>query len=1070
MSNSKIYGGRDNYDRFNSVQFTSIVTDTITINKSYLGTLDISGQLRVAGDIRSDGNIYSYNSYVYNNLVCVNEFYSLQNAYYYGTLDISGDTNIYYGNLNVYRGLNIKNDMSVRNHLYLGYNDASYVSYLRSDGSGHIGINTDTPRSTFDIYDRTSSNVLTVRSDTSSNYNVLAQNNTYCGIVLSTNTSSSTIDFYNETDIYDGSGKIQASDGKIQYQVGGNLVVDVSNNTSILSNLVVSSRSASAHLANETVAVYDVSAGNYLYNVYESANVRTGNAFTAISTDESSNTFLRMVTPANRGMGIGGGTYPNNANVPFGTMGVFDGSGTYRPFNLVRGNSNTKMKTTVGVNTYAPILNDCVMHVNGPIYLTNGEITKTVNANFEIANMAVSRLYGNACIAVGSAYTVSGDVFFPSSTISKYLHKILYSKTGGDTWLECDLSNSDAINLDKSPFVGISVYDACYSIMTSNINTVFTNNGGVTWKEINQINSILLQPSTSFNSVYIDNNKRVFMTTNNALLWFNTPSNIYTTTTSFSPTINTGYLSISDITVTGCNGDASYVFVIGNHKIKRLNRNTNVIDASYAYTNASYTYKSVSAYGTSAVAVGTNLISWSSDSGSTWTTMLVANTTLNSVYLYDSMNAIAVGNNGVVYYTTKGISNWSLMPPSLLNTSGNASQINDPSYALSSVIVNDGNRINLSKVITPYNNATLTRGNSALFHAYLPSVFNVDNNIVLDACGTIRISGNLQVNDGKLSSTSTTFYLLNNNVTSLSIANDASAINIGNAYNSKVSINRDMFVAHDLSVNGNVTVSNRMYSANYEGIATNANIYFGCQDLSSGIQRTIYIGNDNTVTQSTYNTLKLGGGYDTVVMPAKGAINVNNINTGAILYINRLSLSGGYNTSAASSRGAGIHIVDNSNLDAGLLVVSSDMSGYILKVPGSTNAIKIDVNSLDLSKVNNINRGVLTLAASTGQTDSSYTIGVWSIDASNLLLKNNSLSSTVTNQQVIDTSLGILGNTYVANSFAVGKTSTTAGINLDVSGNIVCSHLGILTNSVNSKYSVEISGNLYQNPGYIWQF
>jgi hypothetical protein len=1071
MPDSKLYGGRDNYDNYNSVQFTSLVTDNITINKSYLGTLDISGQLRVAGDIKANGNVYSYNSYIYNNLVCVNELYSLNNAYYYGTVDISGDTNIYYGNLNIYKGMNIKNDMSVKNRLYLGYNDASNVSYLRSDGSGHIGINTDTPATTMDIYDRTSPVVLTVRSDTSSNYNVLARNNTSRGIVLSTNASASTIDFYNDRAIYDASGRIQLSDGKLQYQVGGDFVIDVSNNTSILSNLVVSNRSATAHVANETMVVYDLSAGNYLYDVYESSNVRTGNAWTAVSADESSNTFVRIVTPKNMGIGIGGGTYPNNANVSYGSMGVFDASGTYRPsLNMARGNSRTQKKTTVGVNTYAPILNDCVMHINGPIYLTNGEITKTNTTNFEITNMSVSRIAPNACIAVGTPYTVSGEVFFPSTTISKYSHKIVYSKTGGDTWLECDLSYSDAISLDKSAFIGISVYDACFAIMTTNINTVYTNTGGVTWKEINQINTILPQPSITYNSVYIDMYMRIFMTTNDYLLWYDAPSNIYTLTSSFSSTLNTGYLHISDITIAGCNGYESYVYVIGNHKIKRFNRTNNVIDASYAYSNTSYTYKSVSAYATSVVAVGTNLITWSADSGFTWTTLVVPNTTFNSVYVYDLNSAIAVGNNGVIYCAMKGISNWMRMPSYLLNTSGNASQIIDPSYTLSSVIVNDGNRINLSKVITPYNNNTLTRGNTVIFHAYLPNAFNVDNNVVLDACGSIRISGNLQVNDGKISSTSTSFSLLNNNVKSLTIANDASMINIGNNLNSRFTVNRDMLVAHDLSVNGNVAVSNRLYSAYYEGVSTNTNIHIGSLDLSSVVQRTIFIGNDNSVSQNTNNIIKLGGGNDTVIMPSRGSINVNNINTGSILYINRLSLGGGYNTSANSSQGTGIHIVDNSNLDAGLLVVSNDMSGYIFKAPGSANKVKLDVNSLNLSKVNNINRGILTLATTNAQPDSSYTVGLWSIDASNLLLKNYSLSNIVTNQQVIDTSLGILGNTYVSNHLAIGKTANTTGINVDVSGNLVCSHLGILTNSVNSKYSVEISGNIYQNPGYIWQF
>ena len=1063
-------GGRDNPSTNKIVKVDSLNCNYFTLNNSYIGIMDISGRLNVSKDINSKGNLYTYNSYAYNNMVCANEFYNLKDAFFYGNVDISGNTNIYYGYLNVYTGLNIKNDMSIRNHLYLGYNDASYISYLRSDGSGHLGIDTDTPLSTLDVYGKYSPNVLTVRSDTSSNNNVVAMNDISCGIVLSTTHSNSTISFYNETPIYDGCGNIQAGDAAIQYSTGGTLTLDASVNAAILSNVSIGSNApnTNSHIANETASIYANFSGTYGYDAYENATVHTGNAITAVSNDVSSNAFLNMVTPNNLGMGIGGGSYPPNTKVSFGTIGVYNSDGTYQPsIHVVRGNSLVKMKTTVGINTYAPMMNDCALNVNGPIYLTNGEITKTVNTNFEILNMGVSRNYPNTCIAVGSAYTLSGDVI--NGGQFQYYHKILYSNGSGETWSVSDLRSNLNVNLDKTPFTSVSVYDMSFAVAVSQTNVLYTINGGKTWTNITGI------PTSSFNSVYIDQNMCIFITATsqtNVLYWFNTPSDIYTGTsfgiTSINP-INQINLSF---TPTSCNGYGFYVYLLSAstaNSINRFNKTTNTIDVTYNST--SYVYNSVSAYQSSVVAVGNNVIAWSSNAGFTWTNIPIVNTTFNSVYVYDNSNAIAVANGGIIYYATNGIQNWSILPTSSFNPSGNSARVMDPSFNLSAVVMNDLNRINIAKVITSYNDTNRVYGNTSVYHAYMPNIFNADNNIVLDACGTVRISGNLQVHGGKLSASNTTFSMLDLSVNTLTLASNASSISMANAVNSRVSVNYNFTVGHDTSMNGNLSVQNYTYSSYYEGIAPNTDIRIGTKDLCGNIQRVVFINNDNTPLQSTYDTIKLGGGYDTIVMPSKGAVNVNNINTGKIIYINRLSLDGTQNYNNGSSNGTGLHIVDNSNLDAGLFVVSNDLSGYIFKAPGSANKVKLDVNSLNLSTNNNINCGVVTLKnTSGGQTDSNYTMGVWSIDISNILLKNYSLSNTVTNIQVVDTSLGILGNAYVGNSFSVGKTTTTPGINVDVSGNIVCSHLGILTNSVNPKYSTEISGNIFHNPGYLWQF
>jgi hypothetical protein len=130
------------------------------------------------------------------------------------------------------------------------------------------------------------------------------------------------------------------------------------------------------------------------------------------------------------------------------------------------------------------------------------------------------------------------------------------------------------------------------------------------------------------------------------------------------------------------------------------------------------------------------------------------------------------------------------------------------------------------------------------------------------------------------------------------------------------------------------------------------------------------------------------------------------------------------------------------------------------------------VNSFTLS--GNVKTGLLTLKKSTTTADytidSSYTIGVGTIDVSNILLKKYSTTDADSNIQIIDTSLGILGNMYVSSNFAVGKTANTAYMSVDISGNMYADKISVSTTSTNTNYKLELSGNMYQTNGLIWQF
>ena len=49
-----------------------------------------------------------------------------------------------------------------------------------------------------------------------------------------------------------------------------------------------------------------------------------------------------------------------------------------------------KYLSSIGINTYSPLVDKFVMNINGPVYMSNGEINTMISSNFEIFNMHFS--------------------------------------------------------------------------------------------------------------------------------------------------------------------------------------------------------------------------------------------------------------------------------------------------------------------------------------------------------------------------------------------------------------------------------------------------------------------------------------------------------------------------------------------------------------------------------------------------------------------------------------------------------------------------------------------------------
>jgi hypothetical protein len=150
---------------------------------------------------------------------------------------------------------------------------------------------------------------------------------------------------------------------------------------------------------------------------------------------------------------------------------------------------------------------------------------------------------------------------------------------------------------------------------------------------------------------------------------------------------------------------------------------------------------------------------------------------------------------------------------------------------------------------------------------------------------------------------------------------------------------------------------------------------------------------------------------------------------------------------------------------------------------------------------------VVSVTPSVFGDDTNFTVTASTIDLNTIFLKNDDSPNLPNTQQIdtnviinhsLDTSgnsivrgnMVIYGNTFFSgnvysssysylNNVVVNKNvNNISNTSLDVSGNVIVTKLGIGTSSVNSEYSLEVKGNVYNvsggfiqgTNGFIWQF
>jgi hypothetical protein len=238
-----------------------------------------------------------------------------------------------------------------------------------------------------------------------------------------------------------------------------------------------------------------------------------------------------------------------------------------------------------------------------------------------------------------------------------------------------------------------------------------------------------------------------------------------------------------------------------------------------------------------------------------------------------------------------------------------------------------------------------------------------------------------------------------------------------------------------------------MQTMYYEGLDQSSDILIG--GIYNGTtQRTIKIGNFNSNPSQNNNLIQIGGKNDKTLLGGNVIIS-GPAQIGPILNVNYIT---GMTNIISTAAGTGFWFADSSVNNSGYFLVSNDLGGYVMQSVGlnNSNTIKLDVSNLIIPDYQTTALPCLTRTPTSGNdTDSNYTIGVSSVDPSNIMIINKYKSGYVNgiaNNQTVDTSFSVLGSMSIGINPADNKWA------LDVSGNVQVTGGNITVTTVNTIY------------------
>jgi len=528
----------------------------------------------------------------------------------------------------------------------------------------------------------------------------------------------------------------------------GDVTIQSIDSTKLRSAVAISQRGVTTKLKNEPFTIYDNSLSEpFLYEYYNDTQLKTGTSSVSVAIDNSSTTFAHLLTPDVKGLSIGGGAYVKDSSRSMGMIGLSTTDVSFIPSQSYVSNKDTVVyRTTTGINTYAPRLNNYVMDINGPTRIGNGELHSIIKHTSKLTDIRSSKEFLNYVFTTGSREEKIDDT-------TNYETVGFSSMDSGKTWTKVIVENTDTLRTnDMHVFM---VGDKAYTL-SSNARIHRYNFSS---KTIDLTNININNLTTT--SIYVKN----FETTSDigilisGKLTGSNEDNIYYTTVDSNFINLTALTSISNniSDVVASDGYGTKVYFVGNG-IQTVNYSTTtpVLETSIS----TGTYKTVSAYtDNNAVAGGVDIISYTVNGGTSWN--VVSNIMIDNVsiteYIITRINMLSDGNGlaigtynngsqGLILYTQDGGSIWKNVPnEKAFYSFGNEDVLRLPSIN-SMCISGNGSFVfinTLEDVSGVEEETTYNSGSSMIYYGLYPGLFDVYNNKVLDVNGGMNVNGQI---------------------------------------------------------------------------------------------------------------------------------------------------------------------------------------------------------------------------------------------------------------------------------------------------------------------------------------
>ncbi len=785
MANSwKKYGGIYKSDKYNSIGVGTMVADQVLIRQRVISSSQVEGSLIVGENVSVGIDLtVNGNAYIKKDILVEQSAYVSDKLFFNKVADTNNNYTAYIAGNSKSGSLGIGTLLPT-----------SFLDINVSDTISNSGIGGSTVGSSI-------TDVFAVRNSNNKIRNIIAQNVHKSGVVVDTIGNIASMGFYkgnvdisasiptlsitadtsdsiftmssmnnnitstNNTNITSTNNTFITANNDISMNTTNNLTITTGNVTRINSVVSISKRAVNEPLLNGTITIYDNSANTYLVDYYQQNSVKSGNAITVVSSDNSSNSFINIVTPNKSGFSIGGGAYPLDISRSMGTIGLTSTDASYLPAQVIVANNTTdKHKMSVGINTYSPETNKYVMDINGPTRIGNGEMHIRQHTIFQQNSIHFSKQ--NPCfgVVVGSPYFKESNAFAYQFLVTTDcgIHWTSYTNINGDpfkTTVQYDILDVYAINEKEFVYIGTQNSARLGYTLIDNVTPANNKNISVDYNT----------PPNTFRTIYAYNHYKILIGGNNnsnSVIYYYNVTDISLGAISSS---NLRFIDASCSDIKHCDGSMNIAYFVGSG-IEKVDFSSDV-PKSVSYKNSG-TYSKVYVYDANyVVAIGNNIISYTRNGGANWTDTVDASNNFNVSYPYpnfnsgltvqsftikhlvllDNMNGIATGSfidslgkkYPLMICTKDGSTSWSRIDPKVFYSSGVGHYIENTT--ISSIIPTTTDNFVLVKNITDssYNNPTLVPGSSDLIYGYLPNIFNVYSNQVVDVNGGMNVDGKI---------------------------------------------------------------------------------------------------------------------------------------------------------------------------------------------------------------------------------------------------------------------------------------------------------------------------------------